>query len=129
MGMTREGRASSTSSNSSSSMLAALRENTQKLAPPVTSVAPIGKLPPVVGAGSCFSLWNAISCTSAAGVALGQSPARQHGHHELGTSYGILKPLVVVEWRCRNPRLCGSSSARDAQAVKLVFDFLKCVLL
>lgn len=52
--MTREGRASSTRSKSNSSTLAALLEKTEKLTPPGTSVAPIGKLQPAVGSGTGF---------------------------------------------------------------------------
>ena len=55
--MTREGRASSTRSKNSSSIHSALREKTEKLAPPLTSVAPIGKLRPIVGAAKRFFLY------------------------------------------------------------------------
>lgn len=37
-------------------MLAALREKSEKLAPPGTSVAPIGKLRPAADSGSGFSI-------------------------------------------------------------------------
>src|SRR4051794_38044167 len=46
MGITRDGRLSSTRSKSSRSMDAAVREKTEKFAPPSTRVAPSGKLRP-----------------------------------------------------------------------------------
>src|ERR1035438_6826596 len=52
MGMTREGRASSSRSKKNTSMPSALREKIEKLAPPCPSVAPMGELRPVVGAAS-----------------------------------------------------------------------------
>ena len=56
MGMTREGRASSTRSKKSRSILAALREKTEKFAPPFISVAPNGSLRPVDGTATRFSI-------------------------------------------------------------------------
>ncbi len=49
MGITRDGRLSSARSKNSSSIAFALREKTEKLAPPGISVAPIGELRPVLG--------------------------------------------------------------------------------
>ena len=48
----REGRASSTRSKNSRSILVALREKIEKFAPPPARVAPIGMLRPVVGAAN-----------------------------------------------------------------------------
>ena len=107
-----------TRSKSSSSMLATVREKIEKKA---TAGRRGWKLLQVFG--------TPLAAPQRQEFVPDQFPTRQHGHHELGTSHGILKLLVVVEQPCRHPRLCGSSSARDTQAVKLVFDFLKCVLL
>src|SRR5678815_3037557 len=62
MGMTREGRASSAPSKNNSSMLVAVREKIEKLAPPVISVAPSGKLRPVIEVQSDFSTATLSNC-------------------------------------------------------------------
>jgi hypothetical protein len=55
-------------------MLAALREKTEKLSPPGTSVAPMGKQRPVAGAVSGFIIAIAMSSTSATGAVLFLQP-------------------------------------------------------
>src|SRR5690242_4671573 len=75
MGMTREARASSTRSNNNSSIVAAVREKTEKFAPPATSVAPIGKLRPVVRTETGCSVAEML----AAGVAVRELPAANVG--------------------------------------------------
>lgn len=116
--MTRDGRDSSMPSKSKRSMPVALREKTEKLAPPVTRVAPRGKLRPVAGVATGTG-----ERTCSGYVIIGQFFWKHSGHHAAVKSNLRLTRIYPYRFRqfpapddARAGRRCAGADREHAAA-------------